>query len=98
MGESVYPKWIIPTRTRLERVFLCPQSTGAPLVVGFLLVKNMTKHLLTEREVEHCYGLSVHWLRKKRSKGGGPPYLKLPGVRYQRQKIDNWLAQQEHRN
>ena len=51
--------------------------------------------LLTEREVAGIYGLSVFWLRKKRSIGGGPPFLKLPGIRYQRLKLEAWLEAQE---
>lgn len=32
---------------------------------------------LTEREAAEKYGPSVHWFRRKRWAGGGPPYIKL---------------------
>jgi hypothetical protein len=40
--------------------------------------------LLTELEAAPILGVSVHWLRKKRSQGGGPPYIKYGrAVRYE---------------
>ena len=35
---------------------------------------------LTEWEVSRKYGPTLFWFRRMRRDGGGPPFIKLPGV------------------
>lgn len=53
----------------------------------------MTENLLHERDAARILGLSVHWLRRERWKGGGPPYIKFGrAVRYERDTLLQWIA------
>lgn len=54
------------------------------------------EQLLHERDAARILGVSVHWLRRKRWEGGGPPYIKLGrAVRYERNALLQWIA--DHR-
>jgi predicted DNA-binding transcriptional regulator AlpA len=56
----------------------------------------MADRYLKETEVAEITGLSVHFFRKKRLKGGGPRFVKLGrAVRYSENEFSAWLA--EHR-
>lgn len=51
-----------------------------------------TKINLNESEAAEQYGLSVHWFRRARWAGGGPPYIKLKGrVLYRREDLDRFF-------
>jgi len=48
--------------------------------------------LLNESQVARILNYSCHWLRAKRCKGGGPPYVKLGhAVRYRESELDDWI-------
>jgi hypothetical protein len=53
------------------------------------------KAVLTPRQVEEEYSISVHTLRAHRYRKTGPKYLKAPGrsghTRYRRADIEEWL-------
>lgn len=56
----------------------------------------MQTTLLHERDAARILGLSIHWLRRKRWEGGGPPYIKLDrAVRYELNPLLQWIS--EHR-
>ena len=60
---------------------------------------HIERRLLTEKEVSVLLGLSQAWLQKRRTYGGGPPYMKISGsVRYDRVLLDEWLKNQIHNN
>lgn len=47
----------------------------------------------TERELAERLGISYRTLQQKRSRGGGPPYVKFGHtVRYITVEVDEWLA------
>lgn len=49
------------------------------------------KEWLTEKEVEQRYSIGVHWLRRKRYEGGGPPFVKVGAlVRYPVESFEEW--------
>jgi len=51
--------------------------------------------LLKSGEVAETLGLSVRTLEAYRSKGGGPPYIKIRGaVRYDADDLSKWLRAQ----
>lgn len=53
------------------------------------------QELLYERDAARLLGVSVHWLRRKRWAGGGPPYLKYErAVRYERSILLQWRDSQ----
>jgi predicted DNA-binding transcriptional regulator AlpA len=55
--------------------------------------------LLNVSQVAERCGVSISFLNKLRTKGGGPPYLKLGhAVRYLDSKLDDWIAAQERRS
>ncbi len=52
--------------------------------------------LLTDREVEARFALSVQWLERRRRLGGGPAWIKLGAgrtspVRYRASDVAAWL-------
>ncbi len=52
-----------------------------------------SKKLLTEIEVEITYGITRHWLRRKRVEGGGPEFFKIGrNVRYSAEKIEAFIS------
>jgi Helix-turn-helix domain len=52
--------------------------------------------LLHERDAARLLNISIHWLRRKRSKGGGPPYVKYGrAVRYEQDALLRYIS--EHR-
>ncbi|MBK8222539.1 MAG: helix-turn-helix domain-containing protein [Candidatus Obscuribacter sp.] len=52
------------------------------------------KLALSEKEVQHVYGIGVSTLRRYRADGNGPLYVKLANrVLYRKEDIDLWLAQ-----
>jgi hypothetical protein len=54
---------------------------------------NTQDKLLRERDAALILGVSVHWLRKKRCQGGGPPYIKYDrAVFYEREALLQWRA------
>jgi len=50
--------------------------------------------LLSEQQVEQCYGLRVRTLQRWRLESRGPRYRKLAGslVRYDVRDLDAWIA------
>ena len=57
------------------------------------------KALMTPQEAARYIGLAVATLAKMRSWGGGPPFLKLGGaVRYEPERLDEWLNLRRARN
>lgn len=77
---------------------LCPEMIGS-VSLKFMPLKrmiSMTDSLLHERDAARILGLSVHWLRRARCKGGGPPYIKFGrAVRYELNALLQWIA--DHR-
>jgi hypothetical protein len=58
-----------------------------------------TDDLLTTKQVATWLGVSVQWLEIGRSKGYGPPFVRLAkkrGVRYKRSTVLKWLAEREY--
>ena len=54
----------------------------------------MIERLLTERELAERTGLTVHYFRKKRLKGGGPFFVSIGrAVRYPEPEFLKWLGQ-----
>ena len=55
---------------------------------------------VTTAEASRITGISVCTLHTWRSRGGGPPFLKLGGrsVRYQRRALFKWMAARTRRN
>lgn len=52
--------------------------------------------LVTEFEVAEWIRLSVKTLRKWRTQGNGPPFIKANGsVRYRALTVESWLAERE---
>ena len=57
----------------------------------------MLEHLISEDELAGRLLLTKQALQAWRSRGQGPPWLKLVGsVFYDRRKVDEWIAAQEH--
>lgn len=57
--------------------------------------------LLKEREVAALINMSVHWLRRKRSEGGGIPYEKLGergAVRYREEDVRAFIEERVQRS
>jgi hypothetical protein len=56
--------------------------------------------LLTTTQVAVWFGLSPEWLEIGRSKGWGPPYLRLSPrrIRYRRGSCKLWLQERAHRS
>lgn len=51
------------------------------------------KRNLTDKEASESYGPSVAWFRRKRWEGGGPKFIKLPGmVLYPVEELDSYFA------
>jgi predicted DNA-binding transcriptional regulator AlpA len=47
---------------------------------------------LTEAETSHYIAMSRPWLRLRRMRGEGPPYIKIGrAVRYDIRDLDDWL-------
>ena len=55
--------------------------------------------LLTTKAVAAWFGVSVSWLEIGRSKGYGPPFIRVAPrrIRYRRSSVLAWLAEREHR-
>lgn len=56
--------------------------------------------LMNEEEAAEFLNVSVYFLRSRRVKGGGPPFLKLGTrtVRYDPDDLEGWLAERRHRS
>ena len=52
------------------------------------------QNLLTERQLAEMLNISVRTLQTDRQRGGGIPYFKIGrSVRYNRETVENYLAQ-----
>jgi predicted DNA-binding transcriptional regulator AlpA len=57
----------------------------------------MLEYLIREDELAEFLGKSKPTLQAWRARGQGPPWLKLVGrVFYDRRKVDEWIAANEH--
>lgn len=56
--------------------------------------------LLNERQAAEHLGLSVHFLRSRRYRGGGPPFVKVSSraIRYRPEDLDAWLRERTRRS
>jgi predicted DNA-binding transcriptional regulator AlpA len=54
--------------------------------------------LLSTVATAELLGLSVQWLETQRSRGGGPPFVRLSpkAIRYRRGDLITWLAERTH--
>lgn len=56
-----------------------------------MLTINDEKYLV-EKELSSKYGLSIHWFRRTRYEGRGPPFHKLNGkVYYKESEVNKWF-------
>jgi predicted DNA-binding transcriptional regulator AlpA len=64
---------------------LAEQGEGAP------------DDLLSQRQLAQWFGICTSWLENARSKGFGPPFIRLSGsrVRYRRESVIEWLKTRE---
>lgn len=64
--------------------------------------QNSPKKFLSEREVHGEYGLGTRFLRRRRMRNAGPPFVKVSGqlgvrggrILYERAALEAWLASQ----
>lgn len=50
--------------------------------------------LLHESQAASILGMSIAWLQRARSYGGGPPYIKFNhAVRYRQSDLEAWIEQ-----
>jgi hypothetical protein len=66
------------------------------MVLTLNLRRDMLEHLISENELAERLDKTKQALQAWRSRGQGPPWLKLVGsVFYDRRKVDEWIAAQE---
>ena len=62
---------------------------------GWLVAQTMSNPLIDTRQAAEALGMSPDTLALWRSKGEGPPFVKLGrAVRYRRADLDAWVAEQ----
>lgn len=70
-----------------------PEASAQPQPAKATLERDS---LLNEHQVEKEYDIAHRWLRQRRLKGGGPPFVRLGPrcIRYRRSDLEEWLDQQ----